>query len=168
MSAVTYNFDDWIALFPEFSGCSPAQGQGYFNRASAVFMNDVSNPVYGAQGASGFQTILYLLVSHIAWLNAPRDASGNPSASGAPASPIVGRINSANQGSVSVQADMGDANSGSPSQAWYMQTKYGAEFWAATAPQRTANYLANPLLMPGTIFPGYYPAFNSRRFPYRR
>lgn len=166
---VTYSYTDWIANFPEFSGCSPAQGQSYFNRAAVIFANDTCNPAYAAQGATNFKTVFYMLVSHIAWLNAPRDASGNPSAAGQPASPIVGRINSASEGSVSVGADMGDANAGSPSQAWYMQSKYGAEFWAATALQRAAVYVPNPLVMPQGAFPGFWPGFSARRpFGWRR
>lgn len=165
---VTYSYANWIALFPEFAGCSEAQGQAYFNRATVIFANDQSNPAFCAQGATGFATLLYMLVSHIAWLNAPRDASGNPSSTGQAASPIVGRINSASEGSVSVAADMGDANAGSPSQAWYMQTRYGAEFWAATALQRTAVYEANPLVMPNGIFPGYFPSAARRPLGWRR
>jgi hypothetical protein len=102
-----------------------------------------------------------MLTAHIAWLNAPRDADGNPASTGSPASPIVGRINSASEGSVSVQADIGDATAGSPSQPWYMQTRYGAAYWAATAQYRTARYVANPVFVPG---PGY-PFANG---PYRR
>ena len=112
---VTYSFTDWIAAFPEFSGCSPAQGQAWFNQATTIFANDTCNPAYLEQDAAGFKTLMYMVVSHVAWLSAPRDASGNPSASGQPASPIVGRINTASEGSVSVGADMGDANAGSPS-----------------------------------------------------
>jgi hypothetical protein len=168
MTAITYDYNTWIGSFPEFAGCSAAQGQAYFNRAATIFENSVCNPMYASQGASGFTTVFYMLVSHIAWLNAPRDAQGNPAATGQPASPIVGRVNSASEGSVSVGADMGDANAGSPSQAWYMQTKYGAEFWAATALTRVATYFANPLVMPQSRFPGYYPSFNSRRMPFWR
>lgn len=166
---VTYSFSDWIAAFPEFSGCSAAQGQAWFNQATTIFANATSNPAYCEQGPAGFKTVMYMVVSHIAWLSAPRDASGNPAAAGQPASPIVGRINSASEGSVSVGAEMGDMNAGSPSQAWWMQTKYGAMFWTATANTRGAVYAANPLVMPQGIFPGYFPSFSARRpFGWRR
>lgn len=171
MGAVTYSHAAWVAAFPEFSGCSEAQGQAWFNRAAVIFSNETSNPAYSDLGASGFSTLFYTLVSHIAWLNAPRDASGNPAAAGQPASPIVGRIDNASEGSVSLHADMGDANAGSPSQAWYMQTRYGAEFWAATANSRTAVYVANPLVMPQSVYPSLYPSFGARRpfgWGYRR
>ncbi|MDE3023802.1 MAG: DUF4054 domain-containing protein, partial [Pseudomonadota bacterium] len=56
---------------------------------------------------------------------------------GQAASPLVGRINSATEGSVSVTADMGAVTN---TQAWYMQTKYGAAYWQASAPYRNFQY----------------------------
>lgn len=47
---------------------------------------------------------------------------------------LVGRINSATEGSVTVSAEMGPASGTS---AWYMQTQYGATYWQATAQYRT-------------------------------
>ncbi len=151
---VTFSFATWTSLYGEFSGCSPAQGQNWFNRASFLCDNSACNPVACQPGM--VESLLYLLTSHIAWLNAPRDARGNPATNGSPAPPIVGRINSASEGSVSVGADMGDANAGSPSQAWYMQTHYGSEYWAATAGVRTARYSALPTVVPGPVYPGLY------------
>jgi hypothetical protein len=166
---VTYDFNTWIGLYPEFALVGAPLGQGYFNRASVIFANDITNPAYAAQGPQNFQTLFYMLVSHIAALNCPKNALGQYDASGLnPASPLVGRVTTASEGSVSVSTDNGDANAGSPSQAWYMQTKYGAEFWAGTAMTRTATYLANPLVMPDSIYPGFYPAFGGRRWPMRR
>jgi hypothetical protein len=150
---VTFDNPTWIAMFPEFSAVGATLGLSYFNRASLLCANDASNPANANPGM--LQTLLYLLTSHIAWLNAPRDANGVPAATGQSASPIVGRINTASEGSVSVGADMGDASAGSPSQPWYMQTKYGAEYWAATATFRTAIYAANPTCVPGPFYPGF-------------
>lgn len=146
---VTFNFDTWIAQAPEFTPVGPTLGQNYFIRATFLCANDTCNPAYGLDNTgAGLGVLLYLLTSHIAWLNAPRDANGNPAATGSPASPIVGRIDQASEGSVSVHADMGDADAGSPSQAWYMQTKYGAEYWAMTAGVRTARYVATGVAGP--------------------
>lgn len=149
---VTFNFATWIAQFPAFAALSQPLAQSYFDRATFLCDNSTRNPLFPVTNM--LQTALYLLTAHIAWLNAPRDANGNPAATGADPSAIVGRINSATQGSVSVQADMGEANAGSPSQAWYMQTRYGAEYWAMTAVTRTARYLANPTFVPSGIFTG--------------
>lgn len=137
--AVVFDHATWVGLYPEFAAVSAPMGQNYFNRATFLCQNNSQNPTFCTPGM--LESLLYLLTSHVAWLNAPRDASGNPAASGSPPPPIVGRINTASEGSVSVGADMGDANAGSPSQAWYMQTRYGAEYWAATAGVRTARYV---------------------------
>jgi hypothetical protein len=153
---VAFDFSAWVAEFPEFSAISSPMATGYFNRATLLFANDGSGPVCNATQQSA---LLNLLTAHIAWLNAPRDGNGNPSSTGAPAQPTVGRIASATQGSVSVQLDMGDANAGSPSQAWYMQTRYGSEFWSATAGFRTFLYAARPTYVPTAIFPGLYPGY---------
>lgn len=154
---VTFDNVEWIAGFPEFTNVGAGLGQRYFNRASFLCGNEASNPAACQPGM--LADLLYLLTSHIAWLNAPRDANGNPAATGAPASPIVGRIDQATEGSVSVHADMGDANAGSPSQAWYLTTRYGAEYWYATAFVRTARYAAQPTVVPGPVYPGIYPRF---------
>lgn len=150
---VTYSFTDWTTAFSEFANCTAPQGQGWFNRASYICENSPRNP---AACTPGFLAdLLYLLTSHIAWLNAPRDAQGNPAATGVPASPIVGRINTATEGSVSVGADMGEANAAFPTASWYLSTKYGAEYLSATAGFRTARYVAEPTIVPGPVYPGY-------------
>jgi hypothetical protein len=102
-------------------------------------------------------TALYLLTSHIAWLDAPRDASGNPAASGSPPPPIVGRISNASEGSVSVATDVGgDGNASFPGDWWYKQTRWGAEYVAMTAAVRTAHYVPSPRLpfVPNGYFTG--------------
>lgn len=157
---VTFDFSEWIAIFPEFAACNSAQAGFWFARASFLCWNSLYNPAVAATcDTAMLKTLLYLLTAHIAWLNAPRDAAGAPASQGAPPSPLVGRIDSAAEGSVNVHADMGDANAGSPSQAWYEQTRYGAEYWAMTAFARTARYLANPTVVPGPVYTG-------RRFVY--
>lgn len=152
---VSFDYNAWTGMFPEFTAVNTSQATGFFNRATKIFRNDGGGPVCDAAEQSD---LLNLLTAHIAWLNAFRDASGMPSSTGTiPPSPIVGRINSASQGSVSLGADMGDATAGSPSQPWYMQSRYGAEFWAATAGYRTAQYAAQPTIVAGPVFPGYFP-----------
>lgn len=146
---VTFDYQTWIALFPEFSPLSSAQANGYFLRASLICANSATNPM-NADG--NLAALLYLLTSHVAWLNCPKDQNGNPAATGQPASEIVGRINSASQGSVSVASEWD--GSGSPSEAYFLQSKYGAEFWAASSQYRTARYLARPTMVVNGIFPG--------------
>jgi hypothetical protein len=160
-AAVTFVYSDWQEMYPEFLNVTQAMATNYFNRATLMCTNDTCNPAYSSgetPPGNTLLTLLYLLTSHIAWLSAPRDSQGNISSVGAPESSVVGRISSASEGSVSMQTDMGDANAGSPSQAWYMQTRYGAEYWAATAGYRTAVYVPGwGGIPPGvTLFPGWY------------
>lgn len=125
---VVFNPTTWLAEFPELANrVSPQLAQSYFNRATFIHANDGT----GVTSDPAKQlNLLNLLTAHIAHLNAPHT-------DGEPASPLVGRISSATQGSVTVQADnqypVGTAQ-------WFQQTKYGAEYWAATAINRTFRY----------------------------
>lgn len=143
--AVTFDYAAWVARYPEFANVSEPQALGYFDEAGLYCANDACNPALAV-----LPTLLNMLTAHIAWLNAPRDASGNPAASGQPASPLVGRISNASEGSVSVQTE-NQYDSGTPQ--WYQQTRYGAAYWAATAQFRTARYSARPTVVAGPIFP---------------
>lgn len=151
---VTFNYAVWVVRFPVFANVSEPLAQAFFDDAGLLCTNSRQNPAF-PNGT--LPALLNLLTAHIAWLEAPRDANDLPASTGTPASPLVGRISSATQGSVSVQTDAGDANAGSPSEAWYLQTTWGAFYWAATAQYRTGHYLARPTIVPGTIFPGFGP-----------
>lgn len=160
MPALTYSYATWIANYPEFAGCSDAQGQAWFNRAGIYFQNEVCNPAYCA-GAAIFEQLYYLVVSHIAWLSAPRDSLGNPSSSGAMAPAVVGRISSASEGSVSVSAEW--TGGGSPSEAFWIQTPYGAQWWTATAQYRLMRYSPRPTIVADGVYP-YVGAYGRRRW----
>jgi hypothetical protein len=91
--------------------------------------------------------LLNMLTAHLAALYA--------GVNGQSPSPLVGRINTATEGSVSVGAAM-DGVPGTA--AWFLQTKYGASFWQATARYRTMRYV------PGRSWPasGPWPNFTGR------
>lgn len=148
--AVTFDYQTWVARYPEFTGLTQPQAQAYYDEAAVYCANDSSNPAFPA---GVLPTLLNMLTAHIAWLNAPRNGSGMPAASGQPPSPLVGRINSASEGSVSVGVQL-DA-SGSPSEAWFTQTRYGAAYWQASAQFRTARYSARPTMVGAALFPFY-------------
>lgn len=141
MGAVaTFVYADWIAIYPEFSpsGTQPVvsqQATNYFNMATIFQVNDGSGPVADAATQT---TLLYALTAHIAALNANL-------ASGAAPPPLVGRINSASEGSVSVGAEF---NVPAGTAQWYAQTKYGAMWWAMTAGYRLMNYRRGPDVVP--------------------
>ncbi|MGO9304222.1 MAG: DUF4054 domain-containing protein [Candidatus Korobacteraceae bacterium] len=138
--SVQFNYQTWLARYPEFSGVPEPLAQEYFNEAGLYFAN------CGWTGAlPQAPTLLNMLTAHIAQLNAPLGGKPSPQ--------TVGRVSGAGQGSVNVQLDMGDANAGSPSQAWYMQTKYGSAYWYATAQFRTARYAARPTRVAEGVYP---------------
>ena len=148
--AVTFNYETWVARYPEFAYVTSDLAELYFQEAGLYFSNVAGSWTGSLPQAS---LLLNMLTAHIAALNAP-----NPNGTGG--SRMVGRISSASEGSVSVQADMGDATAGSPSQAWYMQTKYGAAYWYATVNFRSAIYAARPTIVADGIFP-YFPNWDS-------
>lgn len=145
---VTFNYATWVAGYPEFSLCNSDQGQAWFDRACLLCANATCNIVFPT---GNLPALLYLLTSHIAWLSAPRDAQGRPSATGQPPSPLVGRISSASEGSVNVSVEW--KGSGSPSEDWYIQTPYGALYWQCTAWTRTFRYAARPTIVADGVYP---------------
>jgi DNA-binding transcriptional regulator YdaS (Cro superfamily) len=129
--AITYTYPQWIAAYPQFS---QTVSQGPFETtvyplAQTYCGNDGSGPVSDAT----LQAMLMgLMCAHIAQL-----FFGNCTS---PAPQIVGRINSATEGSVSVSSEMPMPTNAT--QAWLYQTQFGAAFWAATSPYRRMIYRA--------------------------
>ncbi|WP_233133377.1 MULTISPECIES: DUF4054 domain-containing protein [Acetobacter] len=82
--------------------------------------------------------LLGLVVAHLAQLGSGSDAPPCADAPGGGQPALVGRVTSARMGSVQVEADAGPV---AGSQGWWLQTPYGAAFWAATAFTRTARYV---------------------------
>jgi hypothetical protein len=146
---VTFDWVKFRTWFPEFGCLTEAQGQAYFDMSGLYCANSQQNPLW-CFGV--LPQVLLLVTAHLAWLMAPRDANGNPTAQGQPASPIVGRINSASQGSVSLGATL-DGEAGSPSQQFFSQTRYGLAAWQSMATGRTARYIANPTMVGSVVFP---------------
>ena len=127
---VSFNYAQWILRYPEFQNIPQSTATTYFNEATEFHRNDGGGPVCSSTQQ---QTLLNMVTAHIA----ARYAQIN----GIPASPIVGRISSANEGSVSVQTEF-EVPAGTP-QFW-AQTKYGVDYWVASAPFRTMRYLPGP------------------------
>ncbi len=129
MSVVAFDSAAFLARYPEFSSVSVPTLQAYFNEATIYLNNTDTSPVTDGSVGGLRSMLLNMLTAHIAALN-----SG---VNGVAPSQLVGRIDQASEGSVSVHADMG-AIPGTA--AWYMQTKYGAAYWQATATYRTMRY----------------------------
>ena len=129
--AVAFDYSLWSVRYPELSASvGPTLAQLYFNEAGLYCDNSDASPISDDSVGGERSMFLNMLTAHIAALNA--------SINGQPSSPLVGRVSSATQGSVSVSTD----NQYLPgSVQWYQQTKYGAAFWAATAKYRTFFYV---------------------------
>lgn len=129
---VTFDYTAWVALYPQF--VPPAVTQAMIADlvlpiAQIYLRNDGGGPVSLAATQTA---LLNLIVAHVAQLMfgaAPNSGSG--------VSPIVGRVNTATEGSVNVGAEWPGANASS---AFFLQTTYGAMFWQATAAYRTMQY----------------------------
>ncbi|MBX9593933.1 MAG: DUF4054 domain-containing protein [Roseomonas sp.] len=130
-SVVTFNYLVWVARYPEFSHVQEDLAALYFEEATLYLDNSGR---CGSVEVSRRSLLLNMATAHIAALY-----SGP---AGQPASALVGRISQATEGSVSVQADMGAQ---AASAAFWMQTKYGASFWQATAGLRTMRYVPGPV-----------------------
>lgn len=126
---VTFDYTGWAARYPELSAfISQSLATSYFNEATMYLDNTAASVVTDYSVGGARSTLLNMLTAHIAAMN-----SG---VNGQTASPLVGRISGANEGSVSVQTEYQAPRSAS----WYLQTKYGAAYWQASAQYRTMQY----------------------------
>lgn len=123
---VTFDFKLWALRFPEFASVNPALAQEYFNEATDFLRNDGGGPTNNADLQL---RLLNLITAHIAKLNAIIN--------GVAPSDLVGPITHASEGSVSVGVDVGSLPG---SAAWFNQTKYGIQAWAAMRGFRTGHY----------------------------
>ena len=138
MAVVTFDPSAFRAQYPEFNTApnvvSDARADSMFLVASTTLLDNTDNsPVMDATQRT---QLFYLLVAHLLLLYGVSD---NPTLNNAP----PGRISSATQGTVSSQFEY-QVPQGSAMMAWYLQTKYGADFWTATAPFRSAQYFGMP------------------------
>jgi hypothetical protein len=143
--SVTFDYTAWSALFPEFlTTVTEHQAIALFGVVTSTLQrNDGGGPISKTATQS---TLLNYAVAHLAFLYNGTNTQ--------PAAQVVGRINSATEGSVTVQTDYG--NNVSQSQAFWLQSKYGSFWWAATNQYRRMRYLPGPAtnFYPATPFVG--------------
>jgi hypothetical protein len=124
MSTVVFNYSEFFTRYPEFSESVEFDlAQLYFEEAG-IYLDPTDSSMIANQTKR--KVCLYMLTAHIAAMNRPGGTD------------LVGRISSATEGSVTVQAEMAQPGTG----AWFMQTKYGAAYWQATSQYRTGFYIA--------------------------
>lgn len=124
---VTFDYAAWAALFPQFSNLTESQVVTVIlPLAEQYSRNDGGGPVCTAS----VQTqLLNLMVAHVAQL-----LFGSTTQ---PLSPLVGRINTATEGSVSVGTDFPTT----PTNAWFVQTQFGAAWGQLSLPFRLGRYV---------------------------
>lgn len=126
---VTFDPALFVARYPEFSGVAPSLLSLFFSEATLYLDNTDQSYISAIPERT---MLLNMLTAHVATLNGQ---PGGTAGSGG----LVGRIDSATEGSVSVSAKYSDMVSGT--MAWYIQTLYGAAYWAATGRYRTMQYV---------------------------
>ena len=131
-----FDYDTWVAMFPEMAGVTSPVATGYFAMATMYIRNDGGGPINDPNMQA---TVLNLTTAHIAKLFSNQTA-GIPVTGGIepPNTGAVGRVSQASQGSVSATLEMMPAEASS---AWFNQTQYGAAAYRMLAPFRTMRYL---------------------------
>ena len=144
-TVVTFDPATFVAAFPEFTSV-PTERLTLIDGLveSTLYDNTGAGPVNDPVQALN---LINLLVAHVLTLFGPSvttNGQGNGTAN-SPGAP-VGRLDAATQGSVSSSFTYDIPQN--PSAPWYIQTKYGAFYWLATARYRSARYI--PLGNSGT------------------
>lgn len=137
---------DFKVSFPSFTTVADAALAMSFQLATLQLDNSCGSRI---KDAAKRELYLNLLTAHITAL---KDGEN-----GQPPAGIVGRVDRATEGSVSVSADVGTVVYG---QAYYVQTQWGFMYWQATARFRTMLYIPAPPVCAdfngGLGFPGAY------------
>lgn len=123
----------FVAAFPQFSTIPQPALLMNFNGATLLLNNSCNSAV---KDAPTREYLLWLLTAHITQL-----LNGS---NGQPPTDVVGRVSEAQQGSVRVRSEMGGLRTTTELEAYFLQTKYGAQFWTSTAQYRTMRYYAPP------------------------
>lgn len=139
MAVAVFNYALWSARYPALAAVvNEPLATAYFGEAGLYLDNTDCSPV---DDVNVRLTLLNMLVAHIALLNG---------ASPAGEAGLVGRIASATEGSVTINAEL---QTKPGTEQWYAQTQPGLSYWTATARYRTMHYVPGPqpyLGVPGT------------------
>ena len=147
------NYAGWTARYPELTAVEEGTYDLYFAEAGLFCRNDGCSPVSTAAAQA---TLMQMMTAHIAALYSQSQGDGDPGGAKDANTP-VGRISDAAEGSVSVRADWPSGPDSSAMEKWLSQTKYGAEYWAATLVYRQARYRPGiSYCLPGGFGGGFY------------
>jgi len=131
MAIVSLDTEYFSRRYPTINVSDEELLQDYFDEA-CLMVNNTDKSIVVDIGER--KILLHLLMAHFATLNGFNNPAGTPSTSG-----LVGRVSSATEGSVTVSMDYG-ASIGEQ-QAYFLQTPFGADFWAKTKKYRSFRYV---------------------------
>lgn len=132
--SVTFDLATFTARYPEFAAVTQQTAQLWFNEATLYQRNDGGGPVCDPTVQL---MLLNMLTAHIGAISGFLNATGSPNPT------AVGRLSQGSQGSVSASLEW-DTSAKPGTQAWAIQTIYGAAWLQATLPYRTARYVPGP------------------------
>lgn len=114
MSAVIFDFSDFVLEFPEFAGVEETLATKMFTKATRYLDNSDNSPICNLDIR---QEALYLLVAH--FLELQKRGGGT-----------VGTLTNATEGSVSAGFSLQNSTVPAP----WNQTQYGCDYWALIYP----------------------------------
>jgi len=135
MAVAVFDYSLWALRYPTLAPKVPEPLAAAYFIEAGLYLDNTDCSLVADVGVR--LTLLNMIVAHI--------AAGN-GATPAGEQGLVGRISSVTEGSVTISTEFkgftGDLA------AYFSQTPYGVQYWAATASYRTAHYV-----------PGVQPAF---------
>jgi hypothetical protein len=145
VAVAVFDYALWGVLFPELAAVPEPVAQMFFDIAAGSLVDNSDCSV--VKDVKVRSTLLDYATAHLASLAGYPLPTGSttPTPSGS-----VGRVSSASEGAVSASMGYGQVRE---SQAWWVQTQYGASFWQFTRAFRTFRFSARP---PYNFGPGAY------------
>jgi len=130
MAVAVFNLTLFRARYPEFATLGDDIVTAIFSE-STLYCNNTDNSVIADVNVR--LTLLNMMTAHLLAINF--------GVNGQAPSSLVGKLSNVKEGSVSATVDYGSL---SRNQQWFCQTKYGAAFWQASLPYRSALYVPPP------------------------
>lgn len=119
-------------VFAPYNTASPGGLQYFFDDAGDFLNNTDCSPITDIPTR---QRYLWMITAHLAQLG----GALSPTGTGSTASQ-VGRVSEASEGTVKASFDMGTPQGRA---AFWNQTQFGAQYWAATGKYRSFRYVAS-------------------------
>jgi hypothetical protein len=132
--AVPFDYALFVTMFPEFQSLSAQTVYALWLNACVILRNDASSPVQDPQTRV---MLLMLLTAHLAAL------FGGPQGGGGFGPQLGGVYTSKAVDGVSLGSS-GPYPGVTGTNAWYLQTRYGQDYWMKTRALRTFHYVPGP------------------------